>query len=119
MDSAGTTKPVPKGLRPWKKGESGNPSGMPKALTAVRDLAREHTVEAVEALVYWARQRNMKVASASVAAAKELLDRAWGKPQQPITGQGVLAIQVITGVPRAPDDPLIEGEAKQITDGDT
>jgi hypothetical protein len=46
-------------------------------------LAREHTREAVEALV-----RGLKDPKLYVAAASALLDRGWGKPTQPIAGDG-------------------------------
>ena len=35
----------------FKPGVSGNPGGRPKVLSEVRDLAREHTVAAIDTLV--------------------------------------------------------------------
>ena len=35
----------------FKPGVSGNPGGRPKVLSEVRDLAREHTVAAMDTLV--------------------------------------------------------------------
>lgn len=62
----------------FKAGESGNPKGRPKApMKEVKDLAREHTPEAIQRLVFWMRQK--KSASAAIAAALALLDRGWGK----------------------------------------
>lgn len=69
--------------RPFEKGRSGNPGGRPKEVAEVRDLAREHTTQAIETLVRWMQSDNAK---ASVAAANVLLDRGWGKPSQPISG---------------------------------
>jgi hypothetical protein len=70
--------------RPFVKGQpSANPGGRPKEANDVKLLAREHTVEAIERLVHWLRSDNAK---ASVAAAGALLDRAWGKAPQAITG---------------------------------
>ncbi|KXV72218.1 hypothetical protein AD952_05710 [Acetobacter cerevisiae] len=42
----------------------------------VKEAAREHTLLAIERLVYWAKSEEPK---ASVAASNALLDRAWGK----------------------------------------
>jgi hypothetical protein len=63
----------------WKKGESGNPGGRPKEVAEVRDLARQHTVLAIETLLKWAKSDN---ARASVQACNVLLDRGWGKAPQ-------------------------------------
>lgn len=68
----------------FQKGKSGNPGGRPKAEGEVRELAKKHTAEAVERLVHWMRSENPK---ASPSACVALLDRAWGKPAQAITGE--------------------------------
>jgi hypothetical protein len=76
----------PKGLprgRPFPKGKTGNPHGRPKELEDVRAAAREHTSEAIERLAFWMRSENPRV---SVAAASALLDRAWGRAAQAISG---------------------------------
>lgn len=68
------------------KGQSGNPGGRPKLpeeIKHVRVLAREHTVDAVNALV---AVLNSKNDSARVAAANALIDRGWGKSEQPLVG---------------------------------
>ncbi len=69
-------------LRPFKKGQSGNPGGRPAGSQEVRELARTYTAEAIECLAQWMRQN--KHPSASVAAANAILDRGWGKPVQEI-----------------------------------
>jgi Family of unknown function (DUF5681) len=66
----------------FQPGESGNPGGRPKAHGEVRELAREHTVEAIETLVSIMRGGAPR---AQITAAIALLDRGWGKPAQPIT----------------------------------
>ncbi|HRY15427.1 MAG: hypothetical protein KDJ31_14545 [Candidatus Competibacteraceae bacterium] len=71
----------------WLKGHSGNQNGMPKRLAEIRTLAREYTKEAIETLVNLMRDET-KEASCRVRAAQELLDRAWGKPTQPLDHQG-------------------------------
>jgi hypothetical protein len=65
-------------LRPFKPGQSGNPGGRSKAQIDVRNLAREHTKEAIETLLLVIR--NGKPGEAAMAA-NSLLDRGWGKPQ--------------------------------------
>src|SRR6476660_3529917 len=73
--------------KPFKKGQSGNPGGRPKVVAEVKELAREHTGEAIETLV--SIMTNPKAAPAArVSAANSLLDRGYGKPPQHITGEG-------------------------------
>src|SRR5215831_18593414 len=59
--------------------KSGNPGGRPRIISNIRDLACEHTAEAVDALV-----RNLRCGNphAEIAAASALLDRGFGKPLQ-------------------------------------
>ena len=63
-------------------GQSGNPGGRPNS--TIRELARQHSTEAVETLA-----KVMKASRsdrARILAANSLLDRAWGKPTQPYAG---------------------------------
>jgi hypothetical protein len=54
---------------PFKKGQSGNPQGRRvECLPEIRNLARQHTKEAIERLVEWMRSKDPK---ASPFAAKE------------------------------------------------
>ena len=67
--------------------QSGNPGGRPKVVAEVKELAREHTGEAIQTLV--SIMSNPKSAPAArVSAANSLLDRGYGKPPQRITGEG-------------------------------
>jgi hypothetical protein len=68
----------------FKPGQSGNPGGRPRAVAEIRDLARQHTETALNALVKIATAG--KSESARVSAATALLDRGYGKPTQPIAG---------------------------------
>jgi hypothetical protein len=67
----------------FKKGQSGNPGGRPKEDNDVKQLAREHSEEALQRLLTWMRSENPK---ASVAACQAVLDRAYGKPAQALIG---------------------------------
>lgn len=70
---------------PFKPGQSGNPGGRPKEDPEVKELARQHTAEAIERLAAWMRSDNPK---ASVSAAVQLLDRGWGRASQSIEHSG-------------------------------
>lgn len=67
---------------PWPKGYSPNPSGRPKAALDVQKLAREHTAAAIQTLVDCLRDPKLRV-----QAAEALLNRAWGRPVQPLSGE--------------------------------
>lgn len=73
--------------KPFKKGQSGNPSGRPKIIGPLRDLARAHTLDALDTLIEVMKDKASPPAS-RVAAAKELLDRGYGKAPQPMDGDG-------------------------------
>jgi hypothetical protein len=117
-----TPEPKPKRLggatgKGFMPGRSGNPSGKPKAAQEVIDLARSHTPEAIERLAHWMRSDDPR---ASVAACTALLDRAWGKPSQPIeapAGGPALGIVIVPAKERedAPTavEPKLNGAAKE------
>lgn len=71
----------------FKPGQSGNPSGRPKVIGHVQELARAHTDAAMKTLLAIAQAEDAP-AAARVAASTALLDRGWGKPTQPIDGDG-------------------------------
>jgi hypothetical protein len=79
VTSKGTSKGV---TTVFVKGQSGNPLGRRRGIPELRTLARQHTKETIERLVYWLRSDD---ARASVAAAGMLLDRGFGKPSQEVT----------------------------------
>jgi hypothetical protein len=79
----------------WGKGVSGNPLGRPKKYLEVTKLAQSHSVEAVERLVELMRDKRAK--AIALRACEVLLDRAWGKVPQAITGelgQGPVKLEV-------------------------
>ena len=67
----------------WKPGQSGNPSGRPKIVGEIQDLARKATTLAIETLTRIASDRKAPPA-AQVAAAVALLDRGYGRPGQAV-----------------------------------
>lgn len=82
------------------KGQSGNPSGRPKVVGALRDLARAHAEEGINTLVAIMND-DATPPAARVAAVKELLDRGFGKAPQPMDGDGEGgAIKVIQTIER-------------------
>jgi hypothetical protein len=67
---------------PFKPGESGNPQGRRREDVRVKELARQYTEQAIQALVLALDDERTRV-----AAATALLDRGYGKPAQAITGE--------------------------------
>ena len=77
-ENSKTSKPNPHRFKP---GQSGNPGGRPKDVGPIKELAKQHTEEAILTLV---KGLNFKGERARIAAAEALLDRGWGKPSQHI-----------------------------------
>lgn len=68
-------------LKPFQKGQSGNPSGRPKQNKDVAEVARENAEKAIRRLAKLVDSDDDRVA---LAAAQAVLDRAVGKPVQSI-----------------------------------
>lgn len=82
----------------------GRQKGTPNRATAdVKKLAQAYGPEAVETLAGIMRSSDSDKARAS--AAKELLDRGYGKPAQAITGEDGGPVRLITEVRRTIVDP--------------
>jgi hypothetical protein len=71
--------------RPFEKGQSGNPSGRVKIPAEVREIARGATEHAIRRAVELIDSKDANVA---LKAINTVLDRAWGKPTQPVDGDG-------------------------------
>lgn len=67
----------------WKPGQSGNPKGRPPIVHHVLELARQHSGEAIMALVEILRDKNSPPAARAMAA-NSILDRGYGKPAQSV-----------------------------------
>ena len=65
--------------RPFQKGQSGNPAGRRAEVGPIKELARQHTQAAIDALVAALGDDNGRT---RVAAAEAILDRGYGKPTQ-------------------------------------
>lgn len=81
--TAKVAKSSNRGSKPGER-RGGRVKGTPnKATATLKDIAREYTQEAVEALVAVLRD---ETGAAKVSAAKELLDRGYGKASTVLTG---------------------------------
>lgn len=67
----------------FQPGQSGNPGGRPKQDPRIKIMAREKTEEAFAVILECLGDSDKKIA---LKAAEILLDRGWGKPTQPISG---------------------------------
>jgi hypothetical protein len=85
------------------KGRTNNPKGKPKgtknkSTVEIKELAQTYSSKALETLA--AIMRNSDNDQARIAAAKELLDRGYGKVTQPMEHSGGLSLtleQLVSG----------------------
>lgn len=89
MSNTAITEPtqIPPGLRPWQPGQSGNPLGRPKKDRAFAQLVQDY-LEAEDPETKELRAHSLiaslytQALGGNTAAAKELLDRGYGKAPQ-------------------------------------
>ena len=88
-------------LKPFKKGQSGNPKGRPKKpdidqylIDALND--ERNGITAIEAII---KTLIAKAVKGDVRAAQELLDRLYGKSNQRVTHAGDESSPVIIQIP--------------------
>src|SRR5262245_38079790 len=80
----------------FARGVSGNPGGRPKLPAEMREIFQSRGLEAAEILVKHLRASDPRV---SVGEAREILDRAYGKPTQQINVDREERIKLIAVVP--------------------
>jgi hypothetical protein len=82
VSPAGNSKKAAPG-KPFRKGQSGNPSGRPKTDPDVKEALKAACPAAAKRLVQLSQSFDEDVAlKASIA----ILDRTYGKPTQPVSG---------------------------------
>src|SRR5262245_56310132 len=82
----------------FKKGESGNPGGRPKLPAEMKEMFQAKAPEAFEVLCQHMHAKDPRV---SVAAATQILDRAYGRPVQSIDANlGEDTVRYYAEVPR-------------------
>lgn len=67
----------------FEPGKSGNPGGRPRLPAEVREMARGYTEQCIRKAGSLIEHKDPNV---SLKALTFLMDRAWGKPTQPISG---------------------------------
>lgn len=107
VEHAGGATAQTRGLRPWQPGQSGNPGGRPKVNPELRRAAQEHSAEALDTLVKVMRTGKP---SEQLLAAREILDRAWGKPAQAVEVTDTARMTLVDLLVSISPALLIEGE---------
>lgn len=81
------------GLKPWVKGQSGNPSGRPRKSLMQQELEKLMNDPAtVERLIGAAKERMLSKGMAGVLETREALDRVDGKVAQEIVAEVTVSL---------------------------
>ena len=75
-------------LRIWQPGQSGNPGGRPKTVVDAVAICQKHGEKACQVLEKLLDSKDERI---QFAAAKEVLDRGFGKPVQAVTSDNPVA----------------------------
>ena len=83
--------------KPFEKGKSGNPSGRPKMDKDSKAMLKSAAPEAVKLMVDTLKDSSVKIET-RVRCAENILDRVYGKANQPIDFGGELPnIEIVLG----------------------
>jgi hypothetical protein len=101
----------------WKPGQSGNPGGRPRQVADLRAKAREYTQQALDVLVAALSDKSPYV---RIAAAREILDRGYGRPvtQVELQAHGLRPIEIVIAQRPESEPRLINGTSIEVSNGD-
>jgi hypothetical protein len=106
-------------LKPWKKGQSGNPGGRKKGDAELAAMCRAACPEATEWLIAVAHGKIEATPELRLRAVLALQERGYGKPRQSIEVKGDKPFAVARLPEQSPDNDSWEREAQAWGNGRT